>query len=168
MQKACASSPNEASSKRKSWLAPTDLAAGSVARCSARRKETIGRALMTDIAVDPERTPEFVEQRYRFDFGCVSHGRQRLQLVVPLHHRRRTSSQCGHLRSAPARIGRRGRRTKADDCGTGRRVSRTSARRLDPARHAMAFVPDSMVRRARQLRSRTRHPWPATLPASIR
>jgi geranylgeranyl reductase family protein len=38
------------------------------------RKETIGRALMTDIAVDPERTPEFVEQRYRFDFRCVSRG----------------------------------------------------------------------------------------------
>ena len=38
------------------------------------RKETIGRALMTDIAVDPERTPEFTEQRYRFDFRCVSHG----------------------------------------------------------------------------------------------
>jgi geranylgeranyl reductase family protein len=38
------------------------------------RKETIGRALMTDIAVDPERTPEFVEQRYRFDFRCDSRG----------------------------------------------------------------------------------------------
>lgn len=38
------------------------------------RKETIGRALMTDIAVDPERTPEFIEQRYRFDFRCVSQG----------------------------------------------------------------------------------------------
>jgi geranylgeranyl reductase family protein len=38
------------------------------------RKETIGRALMTDIAVDPERTPEFIEQRYRFDFQCVSRG----------------------------------------------------------------------------------------------
>ena len=38
------------------------------------RKETIGRALMTDIAVDPERTPEFVEHRYRFDFRCVSRG----------------------------------------------------------------------------------------------
>jgi menaquinone-9 beta-reductase len=37
-------------------------------------KETIGRALMTDVAVDPERTPEFVEQRYRFDFRCVSGG----------------------------------------------------------------------------------------------
>ena len=38
------------------------------------RKETIGRALMTDVAVDPERTPEFIEQRYRFDFRCVSGG----------------------------------------------------------------------------------------------
>jgi len=38
------------------------------------RKETIGRALMTDIAVDPERTPEFTEKRYRFDFRCVSGG----------------------------------------------------------------------------------------------
>ena len=38
------------------------------------RKETIGRALMTDIAVDPERTPEFAGKRYRFDFRCVSGG----------------------------------------------------------------------------------------------
>jgi len=37
-------------------------------------KETVGRALMTDIAVDPERTPEFIEARYRFDFRCVSRG----------------------------------------------------------------------------------------------
>ncbi len=37
-------------------------------------KETIGRALMTDIAVDPERTPEFTSRRYRFDFRCVSRG----------------------------------------------------------------------------------------------
>jgi flavin-dependent dehydrogenase len=29
---------------------------------------------MMDIAVDPERTPEFVERRYRFDFRCVSNG----------------------------------------------------------------------------------------------
>ncbi len=38
------------------------------------RKDTIGRALMTDIAVDPERTPEFTGKRYRFDFRCVSGG----------------------------------------------------------------------------------------------
>jgi geranylgeranyl reductase family protein len=38
------------------------------------RKETIGRALMTDIPVDPERTPEFSSKRYRFDFRCVSRG----------------------------------------------------------------------------------------------
>ena len=37
-------------------------------------KETIGRGLMTDIAVDPERTPEFTGKRYRFDFRCVSGG----------------------------------------------------------------------------------------------
>lgn len=38
------------------------------------RKETTGRALMTDIAVNPEATVEFREHRYRFDFGCVSGG----------------------------------------------------------------------------------------------
>ncbi len=38
------------------------------------RKETIGRALMTDIAVDPERTPEFTSRSYRFDFRCVGRG----------------------------------------------------------------------------------------------
>src|SRR5271166_1968138 len=36
------------------------------------RKETIGRALMKDVAVDAERTPEFTARRYRFDFRCVS------------------------------------------------------------------------------------------------
>lgn len=39
-----------------------------------RSKDTIGRALMTDIAVDPERTPEFIERRYVFDFRCVTAG----------------------------------------------------------------------------------------------
>lgn len=39
-----------------------------------RSKETIGRALMTDIAVDPERTREFAERRYIFDFRCVPAG----------------------------------------------------------------------------------------------
>jgi flavin-dependent dehydrogenase len=37
-------------------------------------KETIGRALMLDLPVDPECTREFVQQRYRFDFKCVSAG----------------------------------------------------------------------------------------------
>ena len=37
-------------------------------------KGTIGRGLMTDIPVAPERTPEFTERRYRFDFRCVSGG----------------------------------------------------------------------------------------------
>jgi flavin-dependent dehydrogenase len=35
-------------------------------------KHAIGRALMTDVAVDPARTREFTEQRYRFDFRCVA------------------------------------------------------------------------------------------------
>jgi geranylgeranyl reductase family protein len=38
------------------------------------RKETTGRALMTDIAVNPESAVEFREHRYRFDFRCVSGG----------------------------------------------------------------------------------------------
>jgi flavin-dependent dehydrogenase len=37
-------------------------------------KDSIGRALMLDIPVDPERTREFAEQRYRFDFTCVAAG----------------------------------------------------------------------------------------------
>ena len=37
-------------------------------------KKSIGRALMVDFPVDPERTREFVEQRYIFDFKCVSAG----------------------------------------------------------------------------------------------
>ena len=38
------------------------------------RKATTGRALMTDIAVNPETAVEFREHRYRFDFRCVSGG----------------------------------------------------------------------------------------------
>ena len=38
------------------------------------RKATSGRALMTDIAVNPESAVEFREHRYRFDFRCVSGG----------------------------------------------------------------------------------------------
>jgi geranylgeranyl reductase family protein len=38
------------------------------------RKETTGRALMTDIAVNPESAVEFRERCYRFDFRCVSGG----------------------------------------------------------------------------------------------
>ncbi|HYK64766.1 MAG TPA: NAD(P)/FAD-dependent oxidoreductase [Patescibacteria group bacterium] len=37
-------------------------------------KAAVGRALMTDLAVDPERTPEFAAKRYRFDFRCVGDG----------------------------------------------------------------------------------------------
>jgi menaquinone-9 beta-reductase len=37
-------------------------------------KETTGRALMADIAVNPEAAVEFREHRYRFDFRCVSAG----------------------------------------------------------------------------------------------
>ena len=37
-------------------------------------KQTIGRAIMTDIPVDPEQTREFIEHRYFFDFNCVRAG----------------------------------------------------------------------------------------------
>ncbi len=39
-----------------------------------RRKETIGRALMTDLPVEGARAEEFAERRYRFDFRCVDAG----------------------------------------------------------------------------------------------
>ncbi len=49
---------------------------GSTVRASVfgQAKESVGRAVMTDLPVDPERTPEFVERRYRFDFRCVEAG----------------------------------------------------------------------------------------------
>jgi flavin-dependent dehydrogenase len=37
-------------------------------------KKSIGRALMVDIPVDPERTREFIDQRYLFDFKCIGAG----------------------------------------------------------------------------------------------
>ncbi len=39
-----------------------------------RRKDSIGRALMADVAVDPARTEEFSARLYRFDFRCVAAG----------------------------------------------------------------------------------------------
>jgi menaquinone-9 beta-reductase len=39
-----------------------------------RGKASIGRALMTEVAVDPDATPEFARQLYRFDFSCVAAG----------------------------------------------------------------------------------------------
>ena len=46
------------------------------------RKETIGRALMTDIAVDPERTPEFTREALPVRLPLHQRRNQRLQLVV--------------------------------------------------------------------------------------
>ena len=39
-------------------------------------KASIGRALMTDVPVDPKLAEEFVDSCYRFDFRCVSSGVQ--------------------------------------------------------------------------------------------
>src|SRR5271166_2853173 len=49
---------------------------GSRVRASAfgPGKESIGRALMTDIPVNAECTREFIERRYIFDFKCVAAG----------------------------------------------------------------------------------------------
>lgn len=40
----------------------------------SRRKETIGRALMTDVPVNGASAVEFADRRYRFDFTCVGAG----------------------------------------------------------------------------------------------
>ncbi|HXW82780.1 MAG TPA: NAD(P)/FAD-dependent oxidoreductase, partial [Candidatus Binataceae bacterium] len=37
-------------------------------------KQSLGRALMTDIPVESASAVEFREQRYRFDFRCIEHG----------------------------------------------------------------------------------------------
>jgi len=41
---------------------------------SADRSSSIGRAIMTDLPVNPEDSVEFREKIYRFDFGCVPGG----------------------------------------------------------------------------------------------
>jgi len=43
-------------------------------RVFGRRKESIGRALMVDVPVGPDRAPEFSRRTYRFDFNCVAAG----------------------------------------------------------------------------------------------
>jgi flavin-dependent dehydrogenase len=65
--------------ERASFEAPVVVGAdGSGSRVRAavfgEGKQNIGRALMLDIPIDPERTREFVEQRYLFDFKCVTAG----------------------------------------------------------------------------------------------
>ncbi|MFZ0887514.1 MAG: FAD-dependent oxidoreductase, partial [Candidatus Binataceae bacterium] len=56
----------------------TVVADGSGSRIAAQlmgaRKHSIGRAITTDIAVNPEQTQEFAERLYRFDFNCVGAG----------------------------------------------------------------------------------------------
>jgi flavin-dependent dehydrogenase len=47
------------------------------------RKETIGRALMTDLPVDGACAVEFAERRYRFDFRCVGAGVAGYSWVFP-------------------------------------------------------------------------------------
>ena len=111
------------------------------------RKETIGRALMTDIAVDPERTPEFTGKRYRFDFRCVSGGINGYSWSFPCLIGGRPHLNVGIYDQRPREFAEKSGRTIANDSGTRRGVSRTSTRRPEAARDAMAFVPDSMVRR---------------------
>ena len=61
----------DADAGRRRWL----RAAACALRCSARRKQNIGRALMIGHSRSiPNARREFIEQRYRFDFRCVSHG----------------------------------------------------------------------------------------------
>ena len=56
-------------------LVGADGSGSRVRRCAfGERKETTGRALMTDISVNPEKAVEFRENRYRFDFRCVNGG----------------------------------------------------------------------------------------------
>ncbi len=146
------------SSKRRCWLAPTARAAGCVARYSALARRRIGRALMTDIAVDPERTPEFIEAALSLRLPMREPRNQRLQLVVSVPDRRRPHLNVGIYDQHPHEFVETGGEQVADDSGSARGVSRTSARRLEAARDAMAIVSDSMVRRARQLCSRARDP----------
>jgi flavin-dependent dehydrogenase len=44
------------------------------AKVFGRRKQSIGRAIMIDLPVEPDRTPEFSRGVYRFDFNCVAAG----------------------------------------------------------------------------------------------
>lgn len=44
------------------------------AKVFGQRKDSIGRALMIDVPVEPERREEFTRRTYRFDFNCVRGG----------------------------------------------------------------------------------------------
>jgi flavin-dependent dehydrogenase len=66
-------------SERGAFEAPVVVGAdGSGSRIAASvfgpRKQSIGRALMVDIPVDSDRTVEFSDRAYRFDFNCVRSG----------------------------------------------------------------------------------------------
>jgi menaquinone-9 beta-reductase len=66
-------------SERDVFEAPVVVAAdGSGSRIAAKvfgqRKQSIGRALMIDVPVEPGRAEEFTRSKYRFDFNCVAAG----------------------------------------------------------------------------------------------
>lgn len=54
------------------------VADGSGSRIAAQlmgeRKASLGRAIVTDLAVNPEQSEEFAQRLYRFDFTCVAAG----------------------------------------------------------------------------------------------
>jgi flavin-dependent dehydrogenase len=56
-------------------LVGADGSGSRVRRCVfGADKDSIGRALMTDLPADPGRAPEFAQQRSVFDFRCVADG----------------------------------------------------------------------------------------------
>ena len=132
------------------------------------RKETIGRALMTDIAVDPERTPEFIEARYRFDFRCVSRGISGYSWSFPCLIGGAPHLNVGIYDQRPREFAEKGGEQSQDDranssrrfpnfrstaCGGTRRDGNRS--RFDGSTRATATLADASFS-------------PATRPASIR
>ena len=75
---------------------------GSRVRASVfgRGKKSIGRALMIDIPVDPERTREFARAALPLRFQMRDRGHQRVCVVVSMPDRQPAPSQCRDLRSA--------------------------------------------------------------------
>ena len=116
-------------------------------------KQNIGRALMVDLPVDPERTREFAERRYLFDFKCVTAGISGYAWSFPCLIENRPHLNVGIYDQHPPHS-----RIVSEVAAAGspaRGISRVGPRRLRDPRDELQGVSDPVVQSAQPLRDRS-------------